>query len=414
MSAAAETSDSESAVCEAADRFHAAIRNRSYEELIPTVAAADARGIRERLNANLPLMPVENLERFFVEAVARNAQPGQSAEPDFHVTLPDADHARLDIEPLLSFRHSVYLVREEGAWKVDLATTLRRTREPRPKEEIISICRQALRGIADDADLVETRHFLIFAHTGPLPAQATSQLLEELYDNFQQVYPFDLGATPSAPPAPSEEPSAPVSLASAGPREMLPFSPGPDPYMVVFLFSYHQTFLEFAKRHDPMAMRTGGYATPTGYFAVWFSPALPPTVRHEGTHLLMFRRMHLFGAPSWVAEGMAEDMADPRNIADAQRPLRERLLGGAKFELGPLMLRQPINFGLDYPISQSLVHYLRTEHAKEWTELVAFIRKSPRPRTEECRAELLRLLDMTQSQLDETWRQFVLDAKPER
>ena len=410
-----EVSDSETAVREAVSRFRAAVREGTYEALLPTVTSADVSAIQERLAGKLPLFRVENLAGFFGEAVsgARRdaAPPGPDAEPEFNVTLTDPDRARLDVEPLLSFRRSVYMLREDGAWKVDLTLTLRRTREPRPKEEIISICRQALRGIADDADLVETNHFLIFAHTGPAPAQTAAQLLEELYGNFQKVFPFDLGLPPPAKPAaPEAGNSAPSDAGEAG--LALPYSPGPDPYMIVFLFSYHQTYVKFAERHDPSGATSGGYATPPGYFVTWFSPMLRPTVRHEGTHLLMFRRMQLFGAPSWLAEGMAENMADPRDAADAQRPLREKLLNGAPLSLGPLMLKEKIGFGTDYPLSQSLVHFLLAEHPKEWAELIAFIRKRPRPQPVECHAELLRLLDMTPAQLDEAWRKSVLDSKP--
>ena len=407
---APEDSDSETAVREAVSRFRAAVGEGTYEALLPTVAAADAREIRERLAAKLPLFRVEKLAGFFAMAVSRakrdSAQPAADAGPEFSVTVTEADRARLDIEPLLSFRPSVYMVREDGAWKVDLTLTLQRSRAPRPKEEIVSICRRALHGIADDADLVETEHFLIFAHTGPLPAQTAAQLLEELYDNFQQVFPFDLGMPPRAQPASADAGNpAPVEPA-------LPFSPGPDPYMIVFLFSYHQTYLQFAERHDPAALKSGGYATPAGYFAVWFSPVFRPTVRHEGTHLLMFRRMHLFGAPSWLSEGMAENMADPRDAADSDRPLREWLLNVVPVSLEPLLMSEKISFGLDYLLSQSFVHFLRSEHPKEWAELIAFIRTSPRPRPRECHAELLRLLGMTQSELDTAWTKSVLDSKP--
>jgi hypothetical protein len=317
------------------------------------------------------------------------------------------------VEPLLSFRHSVYLVREDGAWKVDLTLTLRRLHEARPKEETISICRQALRGIAEDADLVETKHFLIFAHTGPVPAQTAAQLLEELYDNFQQVFPFDLGISPLADSGVTQSQTGTSSEPASEAHAALPYSPGPDPYMIVFLFSYHQTYLKFAERHDPGGASSGGYATPPGYFVVWFSPVLRPTVRHEGTHLLMFRRMHLFGAPSWLAEGMAETMADPRDAADSDRPLREKLLNGPPLSLEPLMLKEKIGFGSDYLLSQSLVHFLLSERPKEWAELIGFIRQRSRPQPKECHAELLRLLGMTQSQLDEAWRKSILDSKPE-
>lgn len=406
-------------------RFREAVREGSCEALLPTVTAADGRTIRERLSLKLPLFRVGDLAGFFAEAASRArrnaAQPGPDAEPEFNVTLPDADHARLDVAPLLSFRRSVYLAREDGGWKVDLTLTLRRAREPRPKEEIISICRQALRGIAEDADLAETKHFLIFAHTGPVPAQTTAQLLEELYDNFQQVFPFDLGISPPAQPASPDagNPAPADSGATRSPpdafseaRAALPYSPGPDPYMIVFLFSYHQTYLQFAERHDPAGALSGGYATPPGYFAVWFSPVFRTTVRHEGTHLLMFRRMHLFGAPSWLAEGMAEIMADPREAAYAERPIREMLRKAAPLSLEPLLMKEKIGFGTDYMLSQSLVHFLRTQHPKEWVELIAFIRKRSRPQPKECRAELLRLLGMTQSQMDEAWRKSVLDSKP--
>ena len=437
-SAAPEVSESEAAVREAVSRFRAAVREGSYKALLLTVTSEDGRAIQRRLNLRLPLFRVGDLEGFFTEAASRArrdaAQSGPEAQPEFNVTLPDADRARVDVEPLLSFRHSVYLVREDGAWKVDLMLTLRRAREPRPKEEIVSICRQALRGIADEADLVETKHFLIFAHTGPMPAQTAAQLLEELYDNFQQVFPFDLGITPRAQPgapdagnpAPADAgatrsllagaalPAGPGAPDASGGAAPLPYSPGPDPYMIVFLFSYHQTYLKFAERHDPAAAGSGGYATPEGYFAAWFSPMLRPTVRHEGTHLLTFRRMHLFGPPSWLAEGMAETMADPRDAADSDRPLRDRLMNAAPLSLEPLLMKEKIGSGLDYVLSQSLVHFLRSEHAKAWAELIAFIRTRSRPQPEECRAELLRLLGMTPSQLDEAWRKSVLDSKPGR
>jgi hypothetical protein len=293
--AAPEVSDSEAAVREAVSRFRAAVREGTCEALLPTVTAADGRMIQERSSLKLPLFRVEDLAGFFAEASSRARRDAARPGPEFNVTLADADHARLDVEPLLSFRHPVYLVREDGGWKVDLTLTLRRSREPRPKEEIISICRQALRGIAEDADLVETKHFLIFAHTGPVPAQQAAQLLEELYDNFQQVFPFDLGISPPAEP-PSPDASGETAGAPIGePRAALPYPPGSDPYMIVFLFSYHQEYLKFAEQYDPGAMESGGYATPTGYCVVWFSSLLRPTVRHEGTHLLMFRRMHLFG-----------------------------------------------------------------------------------------------------------------------
>ena len=225
VSAAPEGSDSETAVREAVGRFRAAVGEGNYEALLPTVASADAREIRERLAAKLPLFRVEDLAGFFAMAVSRAkrdaAQPPLEAGPEFSVTLTEAERARLDVEPLLSFRPSVYMLREDGAWKVDLTLTLQRSRGPRPKEEIVSICRQALRGIADDADLVETQHFLIFAHTGPLPAQTAAQLLEELYDNFQQAFPFDLGIAPPAQAASADvDNSAPAAAA-------LPFSPGP-------------------------------------------------------------------------------------------------------------------------------------------------------------------------------------------
>ena len=413
-SAAPEDSDSETAVREAVSRFRAAVGEGTYEAIIPTVASADAREIREWLAGKLPLFRVENLAGFFAVAVSRAkrdaAQPAPEAGPEFDVTLTAANRARLDVEPLLSFRPSVYMTREDGAWKVDLTLTLQRSRGLRPKEEIVSICRRALRGIADDADLVETEHFLIFAHTGPLPAQTAAQLLEELYDNFGQVFPFDLGMPLRAQPASADAGNPAPADAGAAAEPALPFSPGPDPYMIVFLFSYRQTYLEFAKRHDPAAVNSGGYATPAGYFAVWFSPTFRPTVRHEGTHLLMFRRMHLFGAPSWLAEGMAENMADPRDAADSDRPLRERLLNVEPVSLEPLLVSEKIAFGLDYLLSQSLVHFLRSEHPKEWVALIAFIRRSPRPRPKECHAELLRLLGMSQSELDAAWTKSVLDS----
>ena len=424
-----EASDSEAAVREAAWRFRSAVHEGSYKALLPMVTASDGRAIQERLNLKLPIFRVSDLQGFFAEAISRShrgaAQPDPDAEPEFSVTLSDAGHARLDVEPLLSFRHSVYLVQEEGAWKIDLTMTLRRSREPRPKEEIISICRLALRGIAEDADLLETKHFLIFAHTGPLPAQQTAQLLEELYENIQPVFPFDLGISPSANspspgvgnPASAETanmslPAAPGLPAAVAETAALPYSPGPDPYMIVFLFSYHQTYLQFAERHDPGGALAGGYATPPGYFAVWFSPMLRPTVRHEGTHLLMFRQMHLFGVPSWLSEGMAETMADPREAYYSETPLRELMRKVTPLSLEPLLMKDKIAFGTDYALSQSLVHYLRAEHPKEWVELFAFIRKSSRPQPKECHAELLRLLGMTQSQLDEAWRNSVLEAKP--
>ena len=75
-------------------------------------------------------------------------------------------------------------------------------------------------------------------------------------------------------------------------------------------------------------------------------------------------------------------------------------------------MKEKIGFGTDYLLSQSLVHFLRTEHPKEWAELIAFIRKSSRPQPKECHAELLRLLGMTQSQLDKAWTKSVLDSKP--
>jgi hypothetical protein len=418
MAGKPEASDSEAAVREAVSRFRAAVLTGNCEALLLTVTAADGRMIQEQSSLKLPLFRVGDLAGFFSEASSRSrrdaARPGPDAEPEFNVTLADADHARLDVEPLLSFRRPVYLVREDGGWKVDLALTLRRAREPRPKEEIISICRQALQGIADDADLVETKHFLIFAHTGPVPAQQAAQLLEELYDNFQQVFPFDLGISPSAEPAAAGEPASPD--ASGEPigelRSALPYSPGPDPYMIVFLFSYHQTYLQFAERHDPGGVLSGGYATPPGYFAVWFSPVFRTTVRHEGTHLLMFRRMHLFGAPSWLAEGMAETMADPREAVYAERPIREMLRKVAPLSLEPLLMKEKIGFGTDYMLSQSLVRFLRADHPKEWVELIGFIRKWSRPQPKECHAELLRLLGMTQEQLDDAWSKSVLDLKP--
>jgi hypothetical protein len=416
-----QVSESEAAVREAVSRFRAAVREGTYDALMPTLTAASGREIRERLDRKLPIFRVESLAGFFAEAVPRNrpdaAHPDPKAEPVFNVTLTDADHARLDVEPLLSFRHPVYMVREDGDWRIDLPLTLRRSREPRPKEEIISVCRQALRGIADDADLVETKHFLIFAHTGPVPAQTAAQLLEELYGNFQQVFPFNLGISPPEKPtaagkSPSPDaPSLPAEPAGNA-RVVLSYSPGPDPYMVVFLFSYRQTYIKFAERHDPGGASSGGYATPPGYFVVWFSQVFRPTVRHEGTHLLMYRRMHLFGAPSWLAEGMADNMADPRDAANAERPLREKLLGGESLGLEPLLLKEKIGFGMDYQLSQSLVYFLRADHPKEWVELIAFCRKRSGRQPKECHAELLRLLGMTQSQLDEAWRKFVLDSKP--
>ena len=195
-------------------RFRAAVREGTYEALVPTVTAADVRGIQERLARKLPISGWKtwrdsSRRRFRSPA---DAAPSRSdAEPEFNVTLTDADRARLDVEPLLSFRRSVYMVREDGDWKVDLTLTLRRMREPRPKEEIVSVCRQALRGIAEDADLVETEHFLIFAHTGPVPAQTAAHSLEELYDNFQQVFPFDLGVRRPAGRLPLSRPPEPTS-----------------------------------------------------------------------------------------------------------------------------------------------------------------------------------------------------------
>ena len=235
---APEGSDSEAAVREAVSRFRAAVGEGTYEALLPTVTSADGREIRERLAGKLPLFRVENLAGFR-QAVSRASATRRGpadAEPEFNVTLPDADHARLDIEPLLSFRHSVYMVREDGAWKVDLALTLRRTREPRPKEEIISICRQALRrdrrrcGPGGDEALPDLR-----AHRAA-PAQTAAQLLEELYDNFQQVFPFDLGIPPRAQPASADagnpgdavEPRAAVLARSRSVHDRLPVLVSPD------------------------------------------------------------------------------------------------------------------------------------------------------------------------------------------
>ena len=419
------TSEPQVAVKEQFDRFCAAVREGSYEALLPTLTLRDRLAIRGRLDLNLPVFRVDELQRFFVSASERPRLPAargdQEVQAAISVTLLDGGRARADVAPLLSFRPSIYLARESGRWKVDLTQTLLGLRHARPKEEIISICRQALHGIADDADLLESEHFLIFAHTGPIPAQTAAQLLEELYRDFQRIFPFDLGSSPPPESAGSDTSSSGLSgvrapgdgrARSSGPDSPVPLIRGPDPYMVVFLFSYGKTYRQFVARHDPGARSSRGYATPTGYFVTWFHPGFKSVVRHEGAHLLMYRRMRLFGAPSWLAEGTAETMADPRDVKIREMKLRRMLLGGEQLSLGPLMLKEKIASGIDYRVAHSLVHFLRNRHQKEWIDLIRFIRGLPRPQPKECREELLRLLGVNQEQLDEEWRGFVLESKP--
>ncbi len=417
-------SESEAAVKEAFGRFRVALAEGSYESLLPTLTLRDRLAIEERLSRTLPLFRVEELHTLVAEAPRRSKgrSPGEDLQPEISVTLSDKDRARADIAPLLSFRPSIYLAKERGHWKVDLTRTLLAMRDPRPKEEIISICRRALQGIADGADLLETEHFLIFAHTGPVPAQTTAELLEELYRDFQKPFPFDLARFQSPESAKSDalgpdragsRVRAIAAPGSSGPQAPVPAIRGPDPYMIVFLFSYKNTYRQFAARHAPDANSLRGYATPAGYFVIRFHPSYRSVARHEGAHLLMYRRMHLFAAPNWLSEGIAETIRDHRDATLRETKLRRMLREQKRLSLKPMMLKERISFRTDYQLAHSLVHFLRHQHEEEWVELIRFIRQlPPRPQAKECHAELLRLLGMTQAELDEEWRSFVLESKP--
>jgi len=389
-------------------RFRAAIRVGSREALLPTLTSRDRAAIRERSKRGLPLFRVKSLAKLFAGASGKRGDdgsaPGPGAPAGVTVTLLGDDRARADVAPLLSFRPSIYLSRETVGWRVDLAATVLRLRWPRPKEEIVAICREALRGIADDADLVETEHFLIFARTGPTSARNAARLLDELYHDFQRIFPFDLRGSPSR--------ESPASAAPGTEAEnVVPAIRGPHPYMVVFLFSNKKTYEQFAARHDPGNRSSRGYATPAGYFATWRHRAFRSVVRHEGAHLLMYRRMLLFAAPNWLAEGIAETMTDPGGAVLAMR-LRRMFRKGKPVSLRPLMTKRKIGPGADYLLAHSLVRFLRQDHAKEWVELLRFIRRPERPHPEECRLKLLSLLALTQAQLDEEWWKSVADEPP--
>ena len=386
----------QAAVRQALARFMIAVQAETHDALLPTLTAADRAAIDTRRALGQPVFAVKELAGLWRLASA-NAKEVTTAEAlsGMIISLTEPDRARADIQPLLSFRASIHLAREEGAWRVDLARTLQCGRQPRPKEEILSLCRQALRGIAEDVDVVQTEHFLLLTHTGPEPTRAAIEALEALYNEFQERFPFDQGRD-DAPGAPS------VARVT-----------GPDPYMVVFLFSHAPTYRKFTERYAPGSRRAAGFATPSGYFATCFGPTFHSLVRHEGTHLLMYRRMRLFGAPNWLAEGMAETMADPNDAPVSDRKLREMLRQGKKLGLGPLMDKQKIAAGTDYHLSQSLVHFLRRRHPEQWDALIRFTRQFDSPHPAECRTELLRLLDMDQSQLDAAWREHLLQVAVE-
>lgn len=418
-------SQSEVAVRETLAHFHDAIQKDSYQALLPTLTSLDQRVIKDRLSHGLPVFRVDELEKLLLGASSEPGKDRASHAPTMPagitVTLLDCGHARADVPPLLSFRPSIYLAKERGRWRVELTKTLLRLQQPRPKEEIIAICRRALAGIAEGAELMETEHFLIFANTGPTPARTAEQLLEKLYRDFQLLFLSDLSDSSSSAqdrPVPKKSPPADSGMHrndAAAPSEThasIAHVRGTYPYMVVFLFSYRETFRRFAAQHNPGAKGSGGYASHVGYFATWFHPAFESVVRHEGTHLLMCHRMHLFGAPNWLAEGIADTMSDPRHATVWQTKLRTVLHKGNQLSLEPLMLKQKISPGTDYLLAHSLVHFLRTKHQKEWLDLVRLIRRRRQPRPEECHAELLKLLGMSQAQLDEAWRQFVLESTP--
>ena len=239
------------------------LMRRSFRRSLPPTAARSGNDWA----AKLPLFRVEKLAGFFAMAVSRAqrdaAQPaGRRAgiQRDAARRRPRAaGHGAAAEFPALRLPGPRGR-RVEGGPDADSAA-LARSRGRKRRSSRSAARRSA--GSPTTRTWSRLKHFLIFAHTGPLPAQQTAQLLEELYDNFQPVFPFDLGLPPPAnPPADAGNPARTSAnrahrpgLAATPPVEAaaLPFSPGPDPYMIVFLFSYHQTYLQFAERHDPAA-----------------------------------------------------------------------------------------------------------------------------------------------------------------
>ncbi len=294
------------------------------------------------------------------------------------------DGVRVDFLPLLRFYPALYLEERGGAFEVDLLKASWSALLGRPKDEVLSICRRSLKGVVDPAkvDFYETSHFLILAHTGPIPAKKTGELLEELYIEFERAFPLT-------------------------PRGAPPRFRGAYPYSVVFLFDRSESYRSFAAKHNPGTGRFAGHANILGYMVTYFRPGYESTVSHEGTHLLMSSKLGIQVPPRWFAEGMAEFMSNRQSPAVLQENIRKWFREDKVTGFESIFTNEKFNGEKDYRMAESIFTFLYEEHNEHLLRYTRWLAGQAKLDSQAYREHLLMLLRTDIEGFRQQWMEYL-------
>jgi hypothetical protein len=259
---------------------------------------------------------------------------------------------------------------------------------PREKRLIMMAHKAAKAAVPDELfHLVRTPHYIILYNTGDASAEEAGKFLEETYSQFERSFP-KLMAADGPPPA----------------------LRGTDPYLVAFVFRARDQYQAFCRNtvKVPLAAKMGGFASANGYFATWTNPKVRHTIWHEGTHLLMFRRLAVLHVPNWLAEGMAEFVVNHQFPTEWLATARAGIVRGDYVPLGELLAKPRLGKREEYLQAESVFHWLYDRHRAKLEAYLTELRHRPAANGKDAVAKFYETFGMNADEMEREWKSYIL------
>jgi hypothetical protein len=179
---------------------------------------------------------------------------------------------------------------------------------------------------------------------------------------------------------------------------------------VAFVFRTRDQYQAFCRKvvKIPLAAKMGGFASANGYFATWTNPNVRRTAWHEGTHLLMFRKLAVLRVPNWFAEGMAEFITDRQFPTDWLAAARAGIVRGDYVPLRELFAKERLGNREEYRQAESVFHWLYDNHRAKLDEYLAELRRRPATSRQEAAAKLYETFGMDADEMERQWKTYIL------